>query len=55
METSHSCADECRHRCVASGCSEFVVYHDEPFCFDHSPDEGSSFPGYDSRRGATFE
>ena len=22
------------------------MYDDEPWCFDHSPDEGSSLPGY---------
>jgi hypothetical protein len=35
-----------RHKCIESSCSEFVMYDDEPWCYDHSPDEGSSLPGY---------
>jgi hypothetical protein len=35
-----------KHKCIESSCSEFVLYDDEPWCFDHSPDEGSSLPGY---------
>jgi hypothetical protein len=35
-----------RHKCIEPSCSEFVLYDDEPWCFDHSPDEGSSLPGY---------
>jgi hypothetical protein len=35
-----------RHKCVNHQCSEIVLYDDEPWCFDHSPDEGSSLPGY---------
>lgn len=35
-----------KHKCIESSCSEFVLYDDEPWCFDHSPDDGSSLPGY---------
>ena len=45
----HRCSDECRHRCEHDGCDAIVRYHDEPFCYTHSPDEGSSMMGYDSR------
>ena len=45
----HNCEDACRHQCEYNGCERMVTFHDEPFCFTHSPDEGSSVPGYDSR------
>jgi hypothetical protein len=45
----HSCGDECRHKCQHIGCDSMISYHDEPYCFTHSPDSGSSVPGYDSR------
>jgi hypothetical protein len=48
----HLCeADTCRHKCEHSGCDHHILYHDEPYCFTHSPDEGSSFRNYDSRTG----
>ncbi len=48
----HLCeADTCRHKCERSGCDRHILYHDEPYCFTHSPDEGSSFRNYDSRTG----
>lgn len=34
------------HPCVAPGCEYFVPYDDEPYCYKHSPDEGSSLQGY---------
>lgn len=34
------------HPCEAEGCSIVVQYDDEPFCFDHSSNEGSMVPGY---------
>lgn len=34
------------HKCESSGCSRMVQYDDEPYCFTHSPDEGSSVRGY---------
>jgi len=46
---SHTCDDACRHRCEHDGCDRIIAFHDEPFCFTHSPDEGSSMRGYDSR------
>lgn len=45
----HSCGDECRHQCEYPGCDRMIQFHDEPFCFTHSPDEGSSVTGYDYR------
>lgn len=50
----HNCGDECRHQCEYAGCDRMISFHDEPFCFTHSPDEGSSVPGYDSRNKNPF-
>jgi hypothetical protein len=40
------------HECVTTGCSNVVIYDDEPWCFTHSPDAGSSKPGYSARAEA---
>jgi hypothetical protein len=37
------------HECEADGCTTQIEFDDEPFCFTHSPDKGSSMPGYSSR------
>lgn len=50
----HNCGDECRHKCKQVGCQHMVPFHDEPYCFTHSPDSGSSVPGYDSRKDNPF-
>jgi hypothetical protein len=34
------------HACEQHGCDSRPIYDDEPYCFTHSPDEGSSFRGY---------
>jgi hypothetical protein len=34
------------HKCEHSGCGHMVPYDDEPWCYSHSPDEGSSVQGY---------
>jgi hypothetical protein len=34
------------HECVIPGCTHQVQFDDEPWCFKHSPDEGSSKIGY---------
>lgn len=34
------------HKCVIDGCDRRVIYDDEPWCFTHSPDEGSSLYGW---------
>lgn len=34
------------HPCEEPGCDHTVAYDDEPYCFVHSPDEGSYRPGY---------
>lgn len=34
------------HPCTYPGCEHVVEFDDEPFCFTHSPDSGSSVPGY---------
>lgn len=40
------------HECVEVGCDRVVEFDDEPWCFTHSPDEGSSLRGYSARRAA---
>lgn len=37
------------HTCKAHGCARSVEFDDEPYCFTHSPDEGSSVYGYSAR------
>ena len=39
------------HKCEYAGCDTTVAYWDEPYCFVHSPDSGSSFRSYDARKG----
>lgn len=34
------------HPCESPGCNATVPYDDEPYCFTHSPDSGSTVPGY---------
>lgn len=34
------------HKCEFRTCDSRPVYDDEPYCFVHSPDEGSSVRGY---------
>lgn len=34
------------HQCETYGCERTVIYVDEPYCFTHSPDIGSSDPSY---------
>lgn len=34
------------HQCEYQGCNTIVSYDDEPWCFTHSPDSGSSIRGY---------
>jgi len=34
------------HPCEREGCDKNCIYDDEPFCFAHSPDSGSSIKGY---------
>lgn len=41
------------HPCVHTGCDRTVQYDDEPWCFTHSPDEGSSVKGYSAHQQAT--
>lgn len=38
--------DLASHPCEHPGCKNDVLYDDEPFCYDHSPDFGSNVPGY---------
>ena len=37
------------HECFAPGCDIQVEFDDEPCCFTHSPDAGSSWPGFSAR------
>lgn len=41
------------HPCEQLGCNKTVIFDDEPFCFAHSPDEGSSAIGYSARARAS--
>lgn len=34
------------HPCENKDCPNVVPYDDEPLCFTHSPDSGSTVPGY---------
>ena len=38
------------HPCEAPGCTNEVPFDDEPFCVEHSDDEGSYKRGYSFRR-----
>lgn len=40
------------HTCEEPGCTKQVQFDDEPKCFSHSPDEGSSVRGYSAREKA---
>lgn len=40
------------HTCEESGCNLRIPFDDEPKCFTHSPDEGSSVAGYSARAKA---
>lgn len=35
-----------RHKCEFEGCENYIIYDDEPLCYKHSPDSGSSVKGY---------
>ncbi len=39
------------HPCEHPNCREYVAFDDEPYCFEHSPDSGSQFPGYSWSEG----
>jgi hypothetical protein len=39
-----------RHPCAHPECEHTVQYDDEPYCYGHSPDEGSSVRGYSWKR-----
>lgn len=40
------------HKCEEPGCEKIVIYDDEPWCFTHSPDSGSSVRGYSAKAKA---
>lgn len=40
------------HKCKTEGCPVEIPYDDEPYCFTHSPDEGSSVKGYSAYQEA---
>lgn len=40
------------HNCEEPGCIKQVQFDDEPKCFQHSPDSGSSVKGYSARAKA---
>lgn len=37
------------HQCVHPDCDRIVEFDDEPWCFTHSPDEGSSLVGWSAK------
>jgi hypothetical protein len=39
------------HKCAEYDCDVVVQFDDEPRCFTHSPDEGSSVLNYSYRKG----
>lgn len=43
------------HKCERDGCLNIVRFDDEPFCFAHSPDSGSSMVGYSAYESALKE
>lgn len=49
----HAAFEDQSHPCQSPGCPNTVTYDDEPFCFKHSPDSGSSVPGYSYARDTT--
>ena len=40
------------HNCEEPGCDHQVQFDDEPYCYTHSPDSGSSVRGYSARAKA---
>lgn len=40
------------HECEDQLCGHNVIFDDEPYCFSHSPDVGSSVRGYSARANA---
>ncbi len=38
------------HPCATPGCETPSEYDDEPWCFEHSPNSGSSLAGYSARQ-----
>ena len=43
------------HKCNRPECTSLVIFDDEPYCFTHSDDSGSSVRGYSARSAARFE
>lgn len=41
------------HQCIHPECDRIVEFDDEPWCFTHSPDEGSSLVGWSARKALT--
>lgn len=39
-----------KHQCVHPDCGKIIEFDDEPWCFEHSPDEGSSLYGWSARK-----
>lgn len=44
-----------RHECIEPGCGIVVEFDDEPKCFTHSPDEGSSLRGWSAQGAGLVE
>lgn len=43
------------HQCEEPGCTKVIEFDDEPRCFTHSPDSGSSVRGYSARAAAGLQ
>lgn len=40
------------HKCAVEECPRYINFDDEPWCFQHSTDSGSSLVGYSAREAA---
>lgn len=43
------------HKCIEPRCTNHIEFDDEPRCYKHSPDSGSSVKGYSARAQAQVE
>jgi hypothetical protein len=43
------------HPCEFEGCALTVMYDDEPYCYQHSPDSGSFVAGYSYWRNHDYK
>ena len=48
-------SDTDTHPCLNENCKNTVEFDDEPYCYKHSPDSGSSVPGYSYKASISRE